>query len=65
LQCEAETIVRATADTDYFEIFVCQGVVTQHRRFISGKVKKCRTLALGQNGAMRHVSFAFFLWFAY
>jgi hypothetical protein len=51
--------VRATADTDYFEIFVCQGGVTQYSRFISGEFEKCRTLALGQNSAMRHVSFAF------
>ncbi len=55
----------AAADTDYFEIFVRQGVVTQHRHFISGKAKKCRALALGQNSAVRHVSFAFVLWFAY
>ena len=54
-----------SVDRNYFEIFVRKGVVTQHRRFISEEVKKYRTLALDQNGAMRHVSFHFLSWFVY
>ena len=65
LQGKAETIVGTAAGADDFQIIVCQGVMAQHRCFVGRQVKQRRPLAVRQDGAMRHVSFAFQIWFEY
>jgi hypothetical protein len=39
--------------------------MSKERKLIDREIKKCRTLALGQDGTVRHVSFAFYFRFAY
>ena len=48
-----------------FHVGVRKGVMAQHRRFIRRQLKQRRPLAVRQDGAMRHVSFAFQIWFRY
>jgi hypothetical protein len=40
------------------KVIIGQRVVTKHLRFVGWQIKKGSALALGQNGTMRHVSFA-------
>ena len=42
-----------------FDVIIGQRVVMKQGRFTGWQIKKGRALALGQNGAMRHASFAF------
>jgi hypothetical protein len=44
---------------------VAKRVMSKERKFIDREIKKGRTLALGQDAAVRHVSFAFYFGFAY
>jgi len=39
--------------------------MAQHRRFVGRQIKQHRPLAVRQDGAMRHVYFAFQIWFGY
>jgi len=54
-----------TAGADDFQIIVRKGVMAEHRHFIRRQIKQRRPLAVRQDGAMRHVSFAFQIWFNY
>jgi hypothetical protein len=65
LQSEAKTIVGTAAGADDFQIIVRKGVMAQHRCFVRRQIEQRRPLAVRQDGAMRHVSFAFQIWFRY
>ncbi len=51
--------MRAPPGMNMFDVVVSQRVVTKHFGFTGWQIKKGSALALRQNGAMRHVSFAF------
>jgi hypothetical protein len=57
--------VGTAAGADDFQVIICQGVMAQHRSFVGRQLEKRRPLAVCQDGAVRHVSFAFQIWFEY
>jgi hypothetical protein len=65
LQGEADPVFGATPCVDVVKVVIGKRVMSKERKFIDREIKKGRTLALGQDAAVRHVSFAFYFGFAY
>jgi len=58
LKCKANPVLWPSPFADMIKVIIGQRVVTKHIRFVGWQIKKVGALALGQNGAVRHVSFA-------
>jgi hypothetical protein len=65
LQGEADPVFGATPCVNVVKVVIGKRVMSKERKLIDREIKKCRTLALGQDGTVRHVSFAFYFRFAY
>ena len=59
LKRKTDPVLWPSSPADIFEVIISQRVVPKQGGFIVWQIKESGSLAFRQNGAMRHVSFAF------